>query len=87
MRRSFVLVFGAFVLAAASAPGQTPPLTMPDASPVKWHLAHTTWFLETFILAQHSQNYTPFDPRYTYLFNSYYKKLGGHPLRGSRGLN
>jgi ergothioneine biosynthesis protein EgtB len=60
--------------------------SMPDASPVKWHLAHTTWFFETFILAKHSQNYVPFDPRYTYLFNSYYKKLGGHPLRGSRGL-
>ncbi len=60
--------------------------SMPDASPVKWHLAHTTWFFETFILAQHSRNYTPFDARYTYLFNSYYKKLGGHPLRGSRGL-
>ena len=60
--------------------------SMPDASPVKWHLAHTTWFFETFILAQHSRNYTAFDPRYTYLFNSYYKKLGGHPLRGSRGL-
>jgi len=60
--------------------------SMPDASPVKWHLAHTTWFFETFILAQHSHNYVPFDPRYTYLFNSYYKKLGGHPLRGSRGL-
>ncbi|MGA9039835.1 MAG: ergothioneine biosynthesis protein EgtB [Terriglobales bacterium] len=60
--------------------------SMPDASPVKWHLAHTTWFFETFILAKHSQNYVPYDPRYTYLFNSYYKKLGGHPLRGSRGL-
>jgi ergothioneine biosynthesis protein EgtB len=60
--------------------------SMPDASPVKWHLAHTTWFFETFILAQHSKSYAPFDPRYTYLFNSYYKKLGGHPLRGSRGL-
>jgi len=60
--------------------------SMPDASPVKWHLAHTTWFFETFILAQHARNYSAFDTRYTYLFNSYYKRLGGHPLRGSRGL-
>ena len=60
--------------------------SMPDASPLKWHLAHTTWFFETFILARHSRNYAPFDARYAYLFNSYYKKLGGHPLRGSRGL-
>ncbi len=60
--------------------------SMPDASPVKWHLAHTTWFFETFILAAHSRNYTPFDPRYGYLFNSYYKRLGGHPQRASRGL-
>jgi hypothetical protein len=60
--------------------------SMPDASPVKWHLAHSTWFFETFILAQYFRNYIPFDARYTYLFNSYYKKLGGHPLRGSRGL-
>ena len=60
--------------------------SMPDASPLKWHLAHTTWFFETFILAKHSHNYVSFDERYTYLFNSYYKKLGGHPLRGSRGL-
>jgi ergothioneine biosynthesis protein EgtB len=60
--------------------------SMPDASPVKWHLAHTTWFFETFILARQARDYAPFDARYAYLFNSYYKKLGGHPLRGSRGL-
>lgn len=60
--------------------------SMPDASPTKWHLAHTTWFFETFILQTHLANYKPFDPRYKYLFNSYYKQLGSHPYRGSRGL-
>jgi len=60
--------------------------SMPDASPVKWHLAHTTWFFETFILCPHLRNYVPFDARYKYLLNSYYKRLGGHPQRGARGL-
>ena len=60
--------------------------SMPDASPAKWHLAHTTWFFETFILQPHSPGYRAFDSRYTYLFNSYYKRLGAHPYRGARGL-
>lgn len=59
--------------------------SMPDASPAKWHLAHTTWFFETFILKPLA-SYQVFDPRFTYLFNSYYKQLGGHPYRGARGL-
>jgi ergothioneine biosynthesis protein EgtB len=53
---------------------------------VKWHLAHTTWFFETFILLPYVEKYKPFDPRYQYLFNSYYKQLGSHPYRGARGL-
>jgi ergothioneine biosynthesis protein EgtB len=60
--------------------------SMPDASPVKWHLAHTTWFFETFILEPHVSAYEPFDPAYKVLLNSYYKQLGAHPNRGSRGL-
>jgi len=60
--------------------------SMPDASPTKWHLAHTTWFFETFILLPHAPGYEAFDPRYQYLFNSYYKQLGMHPNRGARGL-
>jgi ergothioneine biosynthesis protein EgtB len=60
--------------------------SMPEASPTKWHLAHTTWFFETFILQPYLAGYKPVDPRYTYLFNSYYKQLGAHPYRGSRGL-
>ncbi len=60
--------------------------SMPDASPAKWHLAHTTWFFETFVLAQHVPGYKAFDPAFTQLFNSYYKQLGPHPFRGARGL-
>src|SRR5215472_16567683 len=60
--------------------------SMPDASPMKWHLAHTTWFFETFILSANIHGYKPFDPQFKHLFNSYYKQLGAHPYRGSRGL-
>jgi len=60
--------------------------SMPDASPAKWHLAHTTWFFETFVLSAHVSGYKPFDARYKQLFNSYYKQLGSHPYRGVRGL-
>ena len=59
--------------------------SMTDASPVKWHMAHTTWFFETFILTPHVQDYRPFDSRFAFLFNSYYKQLDGHPLRSIRG--
>jgi ergothioneine biosynthesis protein EgtB len=58
--------------------------SMPDASPAKWHLAHTTWFFETFILSG-AHGYRPFDAEYRLLFNSYYKALGGHPVRAQRG--
>jgi ergothioneine biosynthesis protein EgtB len=60
--------------------------SMPEASPAKWHLAHTTWFFETFILLPHSPQYKPFHRDFQYVFNSYYKQLGGHPYRGARGL-
>src|ERR1700676_179248 len=60
--------------------------SMPDASPTKWHLAHTTWFFETFILQPNLPDYELFNSRYKFLFNSYYKRLGAHPNRGSRGL-
>src|SRR5512146_2276199 len=59
--------------------------SMPDASPTKWHLAHTTWFFETFLLCEHLPGYKPFNPEFRILFNSYYKQLGKHPARDSRG--
>jgi ergothioneine biosynthesis protein EgtB len=60
--------------------------SMPEASPTKWHLAHTTWFYETFILAPHAKGYQRKHPEFEYLFNSYYKQLHGHPLRSRRGM-
>lgn len=59
--------------------------SMPDASPAKWHIAHTTWFFEEFVLARHMHDYRKFDERFAFLFNSYYKRLGGHPHRTIRG--
>jgi len=59
--------------------------SMPDASPTKWHLAHTTWFFETFVLSD-DPGYVPIDPRYSYLFNSYYNAVGERVARDRRGL-
>ncbi|WP_421999029.1 ergothioneine biosynthesis protein EgtB [Reyranella sp.] len=59
---------------------------MPDASPTKWHLAHTTWFFETFVLKPHARGYRPFDPAYEYLFNSYYEAVGPRHPRPQRGM-
>lgn len=59
--------------------------SMPDASPAKWHMAHTTWFFETFLLTENLPGYRAFDPAFRLLFNSYYKSLGGHPVRAQRG--
>ena len=57
---------------------------MPDASPAKWHLAHTTWFFETFLLSQYISGYRPFHPAFRNLFNSYYNTVGDRPLRTLR---
>lgn len=59
--------------------------SMTDASPVKWHLAHTSWFFETFILTPHLAGYRPLDPAYRMIFNSYYNQVGDRPGRGLRG--
>ncbi len=60
--------------------------SMPDVSPAKWHLAHTTWFWETFLLRDHVPGYRIFDDRWAYLFNSYYQAEGPRHARVSRGL-
>jgi ergothioneine biosynthesis protein EgtB len=60
--------------------------SMPDASPVKWHLAHTTWFFETFVLTPHFSAYQAFNPAFKVLFNSYYHAVGERHPRAQRGL-
>ena len=60
--------------------------SMPDASPTKWHLAHTTWFFETFILSRFDPAYRVFDPDFAYLFNSYYEAVGPRHPRPLRGV-
>jgi ergothioneine biosynthesis protein EgtB len=60
--------------------------SMPDASPTKWHLAHTTWFFEAMLLRPYLQGYIPFDERNFYLFNSYYDAMGARLPRAQRGL-
>lgn len=60
--------------------------SMPDASPTKWHLAHVTWFFETFILEKFESNFVPFNPLFRVLFNSYYNAVGDKHPRAQRGL-
>jgi ergothioneine biosynthesis protein EgtB len=58
----------------------------PDASPAKWHLAHTTWFFETFVLRDHAPGHRAFDDRFAFLFNSYYEAEGARHARDRRGM-
>lgn len=60
--------------------------SMPDCSPAKWHLAHTTWFFETFVLKEADSEYRPYHPEFAFLFNSYYVQAGERWQRAQRGL-
>jgi ergothioneine biosynthesis protein EgtB len=73
-------------LAAPLSPEDQCVQSMPDASPTKWHLAHTSWFFETVVLAPHAPDYQAFEPRWHHLFNSYYESLGPRHPRPQRGL-
>jgi len=72
-------------LAAPLSPEDQGVQSMPDASPTKWHLAHTTWFFETFVLEPHLPDHRPFDPAFKFLFNSYYEGVGPQHDRARRG--
>jgi ergothioneine biosynthesis protein EgtB len=73
-------------LAAGLSPEDQAIQSMPDVSPTKWHLAHTSWFFETFLLVPHLRGYEVFHPAFGYLFNSYYEAVGPRHPRPQRGL-
>jgi len=73
-------------LCRSLAPEDMVVQSMPDASPAKWHLAHTSWFFEHFVLEPYRSGYRPFHPAYGYLFNSYYYSVGTMHPRPARGL-
>ena len=73
-------------LAAPLSDADATVQSMDDASPTKWHLAHVTWFLESFVLRDHVAGYRAFDDSFAYLFNSYYEAEGARHIRAHRGL-
>ena len=73
-------------LTAALSDADASVQSMPDASPAKWHLAHTTWFFETFVLRDHVPGYRLHDERWPFLFNSYYEAEGRRHARDRRGM-
>ena len=73
-------------LTAPLSPEDCQVQSMPDVSPAKWHLAHTSWFFETFLLVPHLPGYRALDPAYSILFNSYYVGVGPRHPRAERGL-
>jgi len=74
------------ILSAALSAEDQCVQSMPDASPAKWHRAHTTWFFEQFVLVPFAPGYTVFDPAFRFLFNSYYEAVGARHPRPMRGL-
>jgi hypothetical protein len=72
-------------IAAPLAPEDCVVQTMADVSPTKWHLAHVSWFFETFVVEPHLAGYRPLNPQYAYLFNSYYVQAGERHCRDRRG--
>ena len=84
-RYDTVRAFTEHLAAPLSAEDQTIQ-SMPDASPTKWHRAHTTWFFETFVLVPNVTSYRVFDTSFAYLFNSYYEAVGDRWPRHQRGL-
>ncbi|WP_428423210.1 ergothioneine biosynthesis protein EgtB [Methylibium sp.] len=86
-RRRFQAVRGSSVQLAAPLSAEDQCVqSMPDASPTKWHLAHTSWFFETVVLQAHQPGYHVHDEGYAFLFNSYYESLGPRHPRAQRGL-
>ena len=73
-------------IAEALSPEDQVVQSMPDASPAKWHRAHTTWFFEQFVLVPNVEGYRVFDPAFSFLFNSYYEAVGARHPRVLRGL-
>ncbi|HJU21620.1 MAG TPA: ergothioneine biosynthesis protein EgtB [Casimicrobiaceae bacterium] len=73
-------------LVAPLSPEDCALQSMPDASPAKWHLGHTTWFFETFVVAPNVPSYRTFDPAFRVLFNSYYHAVGDRHPRPERGM-
>ncbi|MBE7220242.1 MAG: DinB family protein, partial [Caulobacteraceae bacterium] len=71
-------------IAAPLSPEDMVAQSMPDASPAKWHLGHTAWFFETFLLGPAGR--PAYDPAFQYLFNSYYEALGERQPRNARAL-
>ena len=72
-------------LAAPLSPEDCAAQSMPLASPIRWHLAHTSWFFETFVVARALPGYRPYDPQFGYLFNSYYNAIGERVPQAERG--